>query len=339
MNRKLTPLFFLTVTGLCAQPTIPQVLLAVGDVLLLDVAFPITDAGPGGNNVTWDFGTSSFSGTQWTYTAQTAASTPLAAEFPAATMALFSQLSTDLSGYFFFDFNAGFTEHGEWLSDGTEEYPDVNSDPLTFFTTPLSATSTGSDTYANIIGIGGGLDEIAVSGTHTWAVDGYGTLVLPNATYTDVLRIHAIQSETNTITVSGIEISFDVYREEWWWVKAGVPFPLLVYSLETEDGETNPSSRAALIGFNGATSIAEQAALPIRVYPNPVRDVVTMELEANGTVQYRVLDPLGREALHGSVSAGGTLRHSIDFAALNTGIYQLEVRSQQGIATARLVKE
>jgi hypothetical protein len=267
-----------------------------------------------------------------------AASTPFAAEFPGATIALYAQLDIGFDLYAFLSFAGGHTEHGEYLIDDGDEYPGVNTDPLTFFTTPLTATSSGTDTYQSLDDyIGGGTTTI--TGTHAWTVDGYGTLILPNATYTDVLRIRAVQEEELVLDVGGTTIEFEASRTEWWWVKAGIPLPLLVFSIETDDFGTEIGATAAMVSFNGATGIGDLTELPMRVYPNPVRDMVTMELEASGTVHYRVLDALGREVLHGSVAAGGTLRHSIDIAAMNTGVYQLEVRSQQGVSTARLVKE
>lgn len=337
MIRTLTPLFFLAATGLFAQPTIPQISLAAGDVLVLDAAFPITDEGPAGNNVTWDYSALGFTNDQWTYTAQLASSTPFASEFTGATMALVAQLTADYTGYFYLDFNGGFNDHGELIDDDGDEIINVNTDPLTFYTTPLTISSSGTDTYFTESDFAG--MATTTDGIHNWEVDGHGTLILPNATYTDVLRIHATQEETFTLFVSGVPVEVSVTIEEWWWVKAGYPFPLLIFSIEDDGFETEIGATAATVSFNGTTSIAEQAALPMRTYPNPVRDQVTIELEASGTVQYRVLDALGREALHGSVAAGGTLRHNIDIAALGNGIYHLEVRTQQGLATARLVKE
>ncbi len=337
MIRNFTPILFLAATGLCAQPTIPQISLAVGDVLVLDAAFPITEAGPSGNNVTWNFASPGFSNDQWTYTAQLASSTSFASDFPGATMALVAQLTADFTGYFFLDFNGGFNDHGELIDDDGFEVANVNTDPLTFYTTPLTISSSGSDTYfteSDFTGM-----TTTISGDHTWEVDGHGTLILPNATYTNVLRIHATQEEIFTIDIGGGPVEIASSRDEWWWVKAGYPFPLLVFSIEDDGFETEIGATAATVSFNGATSIAERTELPMRVYPNPVRDQVTIELEASGTVQYRVLDALGREVLHGSVAAGGSLRHSIDIAALGTGVYHLEVRSQLGVATARLVKE
>jgi hypothetical protein len=336
MIRTLTPILFLTPVALCAQPTIPQVSLAVGDVFVIDAEFPITEAGPGGNNVTWNFANPGFSSTQWTYTAMNAASAPMATDFPAATMALFAELDQDFTLHAFFDFNGGFTDHGEHVSDGVDGISSVNTDPMTFFTTPLTTASIGSDTYGSTEDFVG--FPATLVGTHNWTVDGYGTLILPNATYTNVLRIHAQQVETLTVDL-GAPFELVTSREEWWWVKAGIPLPLLVFSIESDEFETEIGATAAMVSFNGATGIGDLTELPMRVYPNPVRDMVTMELEASGMVHYRVLDALGREALQGSIASGGTLRHSIDIAALSTGVYQLEVRSQHGSGTARLVKE
>lgn len=329
-------MLFLAATGVFAQPTIPQVSLAVGDVFVIDAEFPISEAGPGGSNVTWNFANPGFSGTQWTYTAMTAASTPMAADFPGATMALYAELDQDFILHAFFSFAGGFTDHGEHVSDGMSGISSVNTDPMTVFTTPLTAASSGSDTYGSTEDFVG--FPATLTGTHNWTVDGYGTLILPNATYTDVLRIHAQQVETLTVDL-GAPLELVTSREEWWWVKNGIPLPLLIFSLETDDFGTEIGATAAMVSFNGATGIGDLTELPMRVYPNPARDMVTMELEASGTVQYRVLDALGREVLQGSMAAGGTLRHNIDVAALNAGLYQLEVRSMQGIATARLIIE
>lgn len=336
MNRNITPLLLLAATGLHAQPTIPQVVLNVGDQLVIDATFPITDAGPGGANATWNFAAPGFSGGDFTYTAVSAASTPMAADFPGATMALTAELDQQFVLHAFFHLDGGFTEHGEHVFDGNAGVSSVNTDPITFFTTPLSATSSGSDTYGSTEDFVG--FPALLTGQHTWSVDGYGTLILPNATYTDVLRVHAQQVETLSVDI-GAPFEMVTSREEWRWMKAGIPFPLLVFSLETDEFGTEIGATAAMVSFSSATSVAERSELPLRVYPNPVNDVVTMELEASGTVHYRVLDALGREVLSGSTTGGGLLRHAVDIAALSSGIHLLEVRSQQGVATARLIKE
>lgn len=332
MKRNLTPLLLLAAAGLFAQPSIQQVNLNAGDVLVLDVVFPITDAGPGGANAVWDF-SGSFSGLEFPYTAMGTAGTQHADSFPMASSTLFMDGDSDFSGYYYFDFNGGFTEHGEVFLDGTGVDQAVYSDPLTFFTTPLTVSSAGSDSYAKVTYTLWA--PVNTSGSHAWSVDGYGTLILPNATYTDVLRIHAVQSVETIIGPVTIQST----REEWRWMKAGIPFSLLTFAMDTEDEETEVSAQTALISFNGATGISDLPELPMRAFPNPVSDVLTLELKASGTVQYRVLDALGREVLQGEIIASGTLRHSISVVALNAGLYLLEVRSADGMATESLIIE
>ena len=336
MIRTLTPLALLTSTGLLAQPSIPQITLDAGDQLVIDAAFPITGAGPGGNNVTWNFADPGFSSTQWTYTAIPAASAPMAADFPGSTMAFYAEIDQGFILHAFFDLANGFTDHGEHVSDGVSGMSSVNTDPMTFYTTPLLATSSGSDTY-------GSMEEFAgfpatLSGVHNWTVDGYGTLILPNATYTNVLRIHAQQVETLYVDL-GAPFELVTSREEWWWVKAGIPLPLLVFSLETDEFGTEIGATAAMVSFSSATSIAEQAELPLRIHPNPAHDAVILELDASGTVEYRLLDAVGRQVRQGQLATGATSRHVLDVAALNPGLYHLEVRSADGIGTARLIIE
>lgn len=332
MKRNITPLLLLAAAGLFAQPNIQQLSLNVGDALVLDVVFPITDAGAGGANAVWDF-SGSFSGVEFPYTAVATAGTQYADSFPMASSTLFMDGTSGFSGYYYFDLNDGFTEHGDVFIEGIGVDHAVYTNPLTLFTTPLSVSSAGSDSYAKTSYTF--WTPVYTSGSHVWSVDGYGTLILPNATYTDVLRIHSVQ---NVETVVG-PFTTPSTIEEWRWVKAGIPFPLLTFGLETEDEETEVSAQSALISFTGATGISELPELPIRVFPNPASDVLTLELEARGKVQYRVLDALGREVLEGTIGASGTLRHSISVAVLNAGLYQLEVRSADGMATESLIIE
>ncbi len=337
MIRNLTPLLFLATAGLCAQPTIQQVSLNAGDVFVFDPNFPMSESGPGGAGAVWNFSGSAFSGNTMQHTARNAVSMPDAALFPDATMVLESEPGSAFETHTYIDLNGGYTEHGHVFIDNPFAQQNVFSDPMMIFSTPLTASSAGVDSYSSVSITSYG--EVHTTGTNTWTVDGYGTLVMPNATYTDVMRVRGVHVEVNTLNINGIIVNTDYLLEEWRWVKAGIPAPLLVFSMETDVDGTRVAGRVGLISFNGATGIGNSAELPMRVYPNPVRDIVTIELEAQGSVQYRVLDALGREVLQGSISVAGTLRHNINVSALNTGLYQLEVRSAEGMATQGLIIE
>lgn len=94
-------------------------------------------------------------------------------------------------------------------------------------------------------------------------------------------------------------------------------------------------------GFNGAVIyrtaskvVAVQETLsPPHIkkrYPNPVTDLLFLELSAAGPVQYAVYDALGRIASQNNAhtDAGGTLR--IEAGALPPGVYFLEVLDETG---------
>ena len=333
MIRTLTPLALLTATGLLAQPTIPQITLDAGDQLVIDVAFPITGAGPGGNNVTWNFADPGFSSTQWTYTAIPAASAPMAADFPGSTMALYAAVDQGFMLHAFFDLANGFTDHGEHVSDGGPGISSVNTDPMTFYTTPLLATSSGSDTY-------GSMEEFAglpatLSGVHNWTVDGYGTLILPNATYTNVLRIHAQQVETLYVDL-GAPFELVTSREEWWWVKAGIPLPLLVFSLETDDFGTEIGATAAMVSFSGSTGFNEKPQAPLLVQPNPANTFCSVRFPGMTDPHVRLLDATGQVLLDRRLKGfEPTVR--IDLEDRAPGVYLLQAITADGMQNARII--
>lgn len=339
MTRTLTPLLFLAATGLFAQPTVPQLSLNVGDARLMDLEFPVTEAGAAGANTTWDFSATAFSSGTSLSTAVEAANTPYAAHFPGATMALYvNEPEYGLEVYNYFNMDGGLTTHGGVTVHDGEADMTIYSDPHTYFTTPLTATSSGEDTYASAYNFDGG--SVVTTGTSNWEVDGYGTLILPNATYAQVLRIHAVQERTMTTDIgSGPSVS-ETTTETWFWVNANFPLPLLVVEVYTDEEGESFTGGTAMISFTSGVGIDEvEGQLPLRVHPNPARDAVHLELEASGRVEYRVLDTLGQEVLQGSLAAGGALRHPLDVAALQAGSYLVEVRSPKGLHTARFIKE
>ncbi len=333
MIRTLTPLALLAATGLLAQPTIPQIALDAGDQLVIDATFPITDAGPGGANATWNFAAPGFSSGEFTYTAVSAASTPMAADFPDATMALYAELDQQFVLHAFFDLNGGFTEHGEHVFDGNTGVSSINTDPLTFITTPLSATSSGSDTYGSTEDFVG--FPALLTGQHSWSVDGYGTLILPNATYADVLRIHAQQVETLSVDI-GAPFEMVTSREEWRWMKAGIPFPLLVFSLETDDFGTEIGATAAMVSFSGSTGFNEKPRAPLLVQPNPANTFCNVRFHGMTDPQVRLLDATGQVLLDRRLKGfEPTVR--IDMEDRAPGVYLLQAITADGMQNARII--
>lgn len=76
--------------------------------------------------------------------------------------------------------------------------------------------------------------------------------------------------------------------------------------------------------------------LPVRLYPNPVADVLRVESDATGAVSWSVVNTLGQVVAQ-STAPSGTF--SIDVQKLKPGVYILEVRSGGITGTQRVVKK
>ena len=83
-----------------------------------------------------------------------------------------------------------------------------------------------------------------------------------------------------------------------------------------------------------ATSVADfRNELAVKVFPNPATEDFNVQaiLPNNLDAQVTVFDALGRIILQKSVSAiGNELNTTLDVNALSTGVYALEIRSEDG---------
>lgn len=74
----------------------------------------------------------------------------------------------------------------------------------------------------------------------------------------------------------------------------------------------------------------------VNLYPNPVKDVITLELETTpDDCRFRVFDIQGREQINGTLN---TKKTDIDLGKLKPGIYIIEVLTASGKTTRKIVK-
>ena len=67
-----------------------------------------------------------------------------------------------------------------------------------------------------------------------------------------------------------------------------------------------------------------------KLYPNPVTDLLFMELSAAGIVQYSIYDALGRVSHHQIVQTGAQGSLVLDIQSLATGVHFIEIRNETG---------
>jgi len=106
-------------------------------------------------------------------------------------------------------------------------------------------------------------------------------------------------------------------------------------------GGCDPSAKLAAPGDNVRTP-DEQNGLTFSVYPNPVKDIVSVSifgLQETEKVALTVTDINGRLVYSTQFAAAiGQSVSTFDVSALPGGVYQLTIRTQSGVYTERIVK-
>ncbi len=229
--------------------TIKQFAFTPNSVIRLDSEFPITGEGVSGASVTWDFSRLRFSDQEFSFTAQDMATTPGAERFPGATAVFAKALADGSTGYYFFDYKGGFTEHGEMMKSAGSEMFLPYSDPMTHCTTPIAFGRKGTDNFS--FSSTDHRMESNTTGIITWNADAYGTLKLPNAIYTDVVRVRTMENEITTEVINGISATTESQTLTWRWFKADYPLPLLTYSRISDDHGLERDMSVAMVSMVG----------------------------------------------------------------------------------------
>ena len=143
--------------------------------------------------------------------------------------------------------DTSYTYLGGGGSFGDYEYIDAY-DQLRF---PFTYNDTYTDSYLAISNIGG-----YRSGTVTLNAEGYGTLLVPNQTFNDVLRVKRASSYYDTIN-GNPRFTEETYYE---YYKPGIPHYILLHGFYTiTTGTSNPVSGSQLF-YNSSTIVSNTNA-------------------------------------------------------------------------------
>ncbi|HZG01260.1 MAG TPA: T9SS type A sorting domain-containing protein [Chitinophagales bacterium] len=311
--------------GAHAQPTFTAATLpTIGQAYTTQVYDSVgINAGPSGANQTWTY-TLTPTGAPFTQTYVSPASTPYAAQYPNATLAT----SDGMGSYSYQSFTS--TELSFW-GLYTPAYDLTYTDPMVYFTLPMSYTDTYTDDFEGSYTYGGGAITAERSGTHTVTYDAYGTLVLNGQTFSNVLRLHSHETYLDETTFSTTNTEVNTYS----WYGAWGANMLLQISWTVADfgaggiinsksvtGMANPSFvRRGTIG-NASFSLLNNVCNA----GDPTTASFTSDRNQNATVQ--TVDALGR-VVH--------VRHLTAVAGKNTVALQTNDLAA-GVYLVRLVE-
>ncbi|MBK9147721.1 MAG: T9SS type A sorting domain-containing protein [Flavobacteriales bacterium] len=310
MNRPLplSLVLFAAPIALLAQPTInPINVPVIGDVVTIGLCSDIVDASAlnssAGAMQTWDFSGLTET-TEEEFTFVDPASTPWASDFPASNLC---GISWDGShSYYITNANALETEGNAMVIPGS---PPEDTAKFIFAVDHeriLELPYTFGD--GHIDGFSGTFNAGAFMGTMDGTidvdVDGYGTLILPNGTYTNVVRYHFNRTQNNTILGNTTTQT----KEQWGWVSEDHRFWLLLMEINFDGFATNDivwyDKSPIMVGQQG---MDDPAGSSLGLYPSPAStgSSVTITGATNlANAHVRIIDALGRTVLMGPVMRG-----------------------------------
>jgi Secretion system C-terminal sorting domain len=326
--KNIVALSLLSVLGgpLTAQPVITgaEHLPMIGTSRQLYSASLSQEPPPGGANVVFDYSWL-VSGGQVTMNYVVPSSTPNGALYPNSEVALAAA--------------SGEVRYLALGPEGLEEHGiDVTScafvwsDPLVFLPDQLTMSDYWIDTYNGSCDLG--FVSIDEAGTYEITVDGWGTLLMPTNTFTDVLRVQAVKEYADVF--SGV--STDWRQEIYEYYAPGIVEPVLstVRLFQVVGGNsTQLTYNANFVVEAGMGAEEGQAVNRFDVYPDPVTDLLTIT-SANAS-RMEIVDAVGRTLLTTPLSGDRTV---LDLTRLASGCYALRVFDKNGSLSMRqLVRE
>lgn len=318
---------------LCGQVTLSSGTAdpSAGDALTLSTCSWV-DPGPAGTNITWaqpDLEVLSTNVSNYV----SAASTGLAGTYPNATVAYDGGGGTYL---FYREAATGYEQDGFVLN----MYSATCSDRLLLLPYPLSYGNTWSDNATCTVTDGSTSWARTMSVTGT--ADGWGSIILPAGTVTNVLRVHWVENMVDNQYDPPSTTVFDYYS----WYRPETPGP--VFSTSNIDvtifGFSTSDSSSTLLDLSaiGMQEVLDHA-IGVRVMPNPVSDraEVVFGLGAGERATIELLDVSGRVVRTSTraIQVSGAQREFIDMVALPAGAYVVRITDGRGAyGTSRVVK-
>jgi hypothetical protein len=263
------------------------------------------------------------------------ATTPDAASFPLATIA-----ADNDSGYAYSAFGA---TGGQFLGlSFTGLATIVYSDPMQMVVYPATHLTTWTDAFAANFTIGG--FPISRTGTISAEVDGYGTLIMPYGTLSDVLRVSYVE-DTNDDNGFGTTSIHHVYT---YFLVAGAHYPVVdIYSITVTPAFGPPTIIEGTHWLVAGPQVVLGASVPsglLRVYPIPATDRLNVEFLGTGTdglTMFDLVDASGRIVVHRNLSNASPAKRNvqIDLDGFDAGMYVLRATVGTEVMVRNVVVE
>ena len=330
MTKKLLSLTTGIFTLVCVVSKAQPVLTSAGINPVIGESFTFINSnyispGNAGANQTWDL--SSMSGTSSGLTSVVApSSTTNAASFPGSNVACNNP-------------TAGTVNYYKTTSNAMQNYGVVSSvvipysEPEDIIRFPFAFNNTYSDAWTAQFANGG--YTFYRKGTTTVTADGYGTLITPTSTYTNVMRVHFVQAYQDSANV-GMPYIITYNNDEYMWYKEGVHAQVaLVCNLTNSLG--SPFTGGAYLDDGAEINDVPDLISSPCIFPNPASNRLTLNftLGENKEADIKLFNAFGQQVETSLNIDGikGSNTVQLDVAKLPEGIYFVQIVSESNKIT------
>lgn len=190
--------------------------------------------------------------------------------------------------------------------------------PFTFQDSGTSKGAWGLD----LNGLGQNI-EYKVSYDRTWNVEGWGTLITPHQTHTNVLKVKTVLDQVDSIKFLTTPLGIARKTVEYTWYDATFGLPVM-RAEGTEVGGITIIAAAQyydtrVVGINENNELAT-----FSLFPNPASDLVTFTNEKNLNYTYRIFSVQGKTVLSGKSQS------TIQVSQLKPGVYFVSLTDANG---------
>lgn len=311
-------------TTALAQPvlTASGVNPVVGDLYTLNYGNYVSP-GSAGANQTWNLSTMTPSSTI-TYTVGTVASAPNSSVFNASS----NMQMTDGSNYQYLNISStAYQSSGDQTNMSNIVYTN-NEDILHY---PFNMGNTFTDSWAATFSVS--TYAFNRTGNTTVTYDGYGTLNLPTGSFTNVMRVHVVESYTDASQAA----TLNYVNDEYIWLVNNHHQPIAgVTSLTFVTGANTNTAQSGFYSSNVATSTSiktfgNDAASLVNVFPNPATETVSFSLRNGLSVQQvSLFDQLGNLVLSQKAELSGNGTTTLRLDGFSSGIYIARILMENG---------